>query len=855
MFFRTQGKPTSSKKIRPNLFGLQRTANFHTALQMHQHSNYNTSNHQGMMNGLGPIQQQAPSNPQHFYQQQSSTPFSGQPPSMAMNHNSYGRSTPSSNHYYYTNNSAPSDLPQQVSAGASQHFLHNRDSSSNAPYYHGHSSPSLHSDSYQTASPYYGSYSSQAFQQQYSAGQRTLENIPPSHSATKSPHNYSSYPSTPSHRTRYLTSPTNYNDQNIVQHRSHSVVSVSNLPSSSSPTRISLSQSTPTFTPTSERYKKSPQEITFEQFQSPSKVTSSSKSDDSSSEEELDEKSNNPRKAKKSTRACEACRKHHRKCDGGSPCLTCINKGAKCVYTERKKRGPKNEVTKKLRQEVDELKQRLQIAENERVAWEQRFNELARMINASKETVVANTAPLIPVPTPVSAQLTPFTSIAAHESTINALESQLFAHQTDCNQSWQQQSVFLESQPTSLIPTAQPYNDMMVDDLSNTISKKRKNEDESCMSESVKKVKMTDLEEREIENLDLTNSSLATPLPRYDDRRFALCSMITRFITLWEKFVHPFHSLLPVNWESAMPDFLIDLARCDSQNSENKFFLYSLLCNSARSIGDLALSRDLHSRACELYPLHKDKADPRVGNGMVLLSYYSMSVGDLTTAMDYAKQSSNISDNLEHPQLNLQMNSNLCIASISDSYEERRVNFRRLGQTKQICDVIMSVTGEVQNEITHGETANYKELIAKMADLLKLKNISSANVTLMHEVGIYGILILCLHKSNYKDLALNYGRKLLEIAKDPNFKHCCIGTTASAIAEAASMFLDFESFPEFYECIGIMDELSIRYELAGIMKRNVEEKFLNPPSNRGSSSGSEDSPRTSPNNICNIHVM
>ncbi|EFC42612.1 predicted protein [Naegleria gruberi] len=615
----------------------------------------------------------------------------------------------------------------------------------------------------------------------------------------QSMHNYHHYGGTTSYK-----SPTHNNSSGFINQQ---------RPPTDSVTTSYQSPST-AFTPTE-----------LSKTKSPSKTpTNSTESNEDSASEEESTNSPNARRAKKSTRACEACRRHHRKCDGGSPCQTCSGKGISCVYTERKKRGPKNEATKLLKKEIEELKEKLMVSERMKCEWEQKCKELAKMAGIS---ITLND------------QNMPMFSNLQNDQNSNTMA---FSNTQQTTMQSNDQSYPIIFDSSGAVDNSNPLSTIPVFSISlsneEENNKKRKSVENNL--ENLKKQKFdTTNSSTEIEHLDLSQKN-TDPIPT-DGQRFALSTMVTRFINIWDKFVHPFHSLLPPKWQSAMPDLLYDIIRNDGVNSENTFFMYSLLCNSARSLGDIMLSRDLHHKAMTLYPLHMNNPDPRVGFALVLLSYYSMSVGSLRKAIAYCKDALRISEVLDKPQLNLQMNAFLSIASISDDYEERKVNFRRLGQTKQICDVIMSVTGEVQNEITHGGNTNYKELIAQMADLLRLKNMSSSNVTLMHEIAIYGILILCLHKAGYRDLALNYGRKLLEISKDTNFKHCCIGTSSSAIAQAATMFLDFEGYPEFYECMSIMDELSVRYELAGLMKKDVEERFVlmsNHLSSGGSSSGS-----------------
>ncbi|KAL9655666.1 hypothetical protein ABK040_002326 [Willaertia magna] len=537
----------------------------------------------------------------------------------------------------------------------------------------------------------------------------------------------------------------------------------------------------------------------------------------------------NPRKTKKSTRACEACRKHHRKCDGQTPCQTCHSKGIKCVYTERKKRGPKNEANKKLKLELEQLREELQKVEDSKNKWKRKCLEIAKFAKIEIDTSSDSEENVAMLMTINNKDIAVTEEDKEEEIDVEEIVTENAKHLIGDN-----------SQKPVIIDNNLKYNNIdnnsivsgeienvavSIDEVTDTTdmmdldmdSKKRKRID-SITSDKEKLLKKD-------ENVQSNNDSPSSI--RSDGRRFALCSMITRFVNFWDKFIHPYHSLLPNEWESIMPDLLTDMIRNDPNNSENNFFMYSLLCNCARSAGDLSLSKEFYHKSLQLLPVNEDKLDSRVGSAFILLGYYKMTSADIAEGTRLSKKAFQISSHFNHQYLNLKMNALLAIASLSDSYDDRKTYYTQMGDTNQICDIIMSVSGFVENEITLGRNTDYKDLIERMAAILKLKNLSTAHVTLMHEVFVYSVLILCLHKAGYKELALNYGRKLLELAREPNFKHICVGTISTAIANAASMFLDFEGYPEFFDCTNILDELSVRFDLPGLVKKGVEARFCN----------------------------
>jgi len=71
-----------------------------------------------------------------------------------------------------------------------------------------------------------------------------------------------------------------------------------------------------------------------------------------------DDKSVNPtgRKAKRPshliTQACDFCKRRHMKCDGNHPCSQCHKRQQECLYSQRKKRGPKPKSQKVAKQPV-----------------------------------------------------------------------------------------------------------------------------------------------------------------------------------------------------------------------------------------------------------------------------------------------------------------------------------------------------------------------------------------------------------------------------------------------------------------------------------------------------------------------
>jgi len=78
---------------------------------------------------------------------------------------------------------------------------------------------------------------------------------------------------------------------------------------------------------------------------------------------------------KKITVACEYCRTHHRKCNGASPCSNCIEKNIECVFTAGKKRGPKNDALKRMKTEMDSLKNDIENLKQSEQNWKKRYSE------------------------------------------------------------------------------------------------------------------------------------------------------------------------------------------------------------------------------------------------------------------------------------------------------------------------------------------------------------------------------------------------------------------------------------------------------------------------------------------------
>eukprot|EP01130_Rhizamoeba_saxonica_P001306 TRINITY_DN11181_c0_g1_i2.p1 TRINITY_DN11181_c0_g1~~TRINITY_DN11181_c0_g1_i2.p1 ORF type:complete len:300 (+),score=55.61 TRINITY_DN11181_c0_g1_i2:6-905(+) len=75
------------------------------------------------------------------------------------------------------------------------------------------------------------------------------------------------------------------------------------------------------------------------------------------------------RKRKRTTTvssACDSCRNAHSKCDGAQPCSRCVLKElGECVYSQKRRRGPKRGKVKSLERENEELKQALKIANHQ----------------------------------------------------------------------------------------------------------------------------------------------------------------------------------------------------------------------------------------------------------------------------------------------------------------------------------------------------------------------------------------------------------------------------------------------------------------------------------------------------------
>jgi len=82
-------------------------------------------------------------------------------------------------------------------------------------------------------------------------------------------------------------------------------------------------------------------------FSEPTTISSSSLFGSSTSTEiptKLGKKNSITRKKRQKptvTAACQECRSKHTKCDGQTPCSSCVKKAITCIYeTARKKRGP-----------------------------------------------------------------------------------------------------------------------------------------------------------------------------------------------------------------------------------------------------------------------------------------------------------------------------------------------------------------------------------------------------------------------------------------------------------------------------------------------------------------------------------
>ncbi|KAL0483400.1 maltose fermentation regulatory protein [Acrasis kona] len=446
--------------------------------------------------------------------------------------------------------------------------------------------------------------------------------------------------------------------------------------------------------------------------------------------------------SKKITVACEYCRTHHRKCNGANPCSNCTEKNMECIFIAGRKRGPKNDALKKMKSEMDALRDDIESIKQSEQNWKRRYCEVA---SSSPDVCTAD------------------------------INLQMFIHNNNNNP----------------------------------------NE-----------------EERVLKRKKFAPSKGELQSTLGNEQSFVLSSMINDFVSIYETYIHPSHPLLPSsNYTSLLPEIISLVIKNEKSDVCSSFYIYSLLSNGALSTGNKKLAIEFFERARVHAGDVFDVVDTRVGCGFSMLAYYQLCTGDVTKSVTYANIAKSIAENMNLHQSHLHMNSILGVAFVSNNYEERMKLFQIMSNSKYTADLVFCLAGQVITEVKFKESPNWTLLIDMLLRALKIQ--SEAELKLFHKPGdkillevlVFAALIMTLRKANFKYLAYDYCKKLLNLAADTQFNYLCVGVTCCALEAAAEVLIEQRQEAELNQILMILEKLSVKYELCVAVLQGVKDRI------------------------------
>ncbi|KAL0486842.1 FCR1 [Acrasis kona] len=314
------------------------------------------------------------------------------------------------------------------------------------------------------------------------------------------------------------------------------------------------------------------------------------------------------------------------------------------------------------------------------------------------------------------------------------------------------------------------------------------------------------------------------------EQSFVLCNIINNFVSIYETYIHPSHTILPSsNFGARLPEYIHQLIRDDPEDACMNFYVSSLLCNGAMITGNLETSKEFYERSRRYAGDLFDVMDVKVGRAFNLLAYNRLCMGDRVRCISYARLGLSIAEHLNLLTSNLYMNCALGIAFVSSNYEERLKYFRELSRSKAVSDLVFCLSGLVMTEVKFNKEINWRDMSAMMRKCMDLQKSpgslyhKSQDRTLLDVVTNTAWAMLFRRTGNNK-LALEYALNIIHLSEKAEFSYLCVAVDCAALDAAADVFID-QNRTELTRVIQRLDTMSAKFQLSKHFLVSIQSKI------------------------------